>query len=93
MMRSDDSAYLWVKNFEPNEVVPDFSTATIKNPGKHGDGDMMYSNPIQMNAGQFYRFIVLYGQNAGGANLSLQWTGPNTSWTTKFEGVWFYAPP
>jgi hypothetical protein len=84
---SDDSSLLWVGT----TAVTNYTVANslINNSGVHGTRTI--SNTTVLTGGIYYDTRIMFGENAGGANMTLNYALPSASLTTN-GFTYFYSP-
>ena len=83
---SDDASYLWIGTNAKTGYTT--ANANVKNGSLHG-GVSVISSAISLTGGTLYPIRVQYGQNAGGYDFSMSFSGPGISTTSNFSGYVF----
>lgn len=84
---SDDASYLWIGSV----ALSGYTTGNglVRNGGVH---PMQYaSGTISLTAGQFYPIRIQFGENAGGDNCQVGFSGPGITQTTNFSGYVYFG--
>ena len=72
-LTSDDGSYLWVDG-DASQQVPNTANATVNNGNTHGSQTVQAT--VTGLAAGWHNLQILYGDNGGGNNLTLQYSGP-----------------
>ena len=89
---SDDASYVWVgSNSTAADTALDDDDAVVDNGGLHGSQTRTSGN-IPLNAGQYYPFAVVIGNNTGPGILTLEFRVDGGSWQSDGAGFYFYSP-
>ena len=89
---SDDASYVWIgTDSTPVDTSLDDDDAVVDNGGLHGS-QTRTSGQLTLNAGQFYPFAVVIGNNNGPGTLTLQFRVNGGQWQSNGTGFYFYNP-
>ena len=82
--RASGQHEFWTRSDDASHVLVD-GNVVVDNRGVHGPVDR--SGAINLSADRTYRFEVYFGENEGGAEMWLQWHGPNQGWQTDMASI------
>ena len=87
--RSDDASYLWISA----NALAGFTTANanVNNGGLHGAIEVP-SSPISLVAGAYYPIRIQFGENAGGDEITVNFSTATITKTTNGLGYYYYNP-
>lgn len=89
---SDDASYVWIgTDSTPVDTSLDDADAVVDNGGVHSSRTRT-SGQLTLNAGQFYPFAVVIGNNNGPGSLTLQFRVNGGQWQSNGTGFYFYNP-
>jgi hypothetical protein len=86
-LTSDDGAYMWIGT----NAISGYNTSNliINNGGSHA-AQAITSNFWNLTANRFYHIRIVYGNNAGNGQVTLEWEGPGQAFTTNGTNRYFY---
>lgn len=89
---SDDASFVWIgTNSALIDTSLDDDDAVVDNGGVHSTRTRTSGN-IPLNAGQYYPFAVVGGNNSGPGILTLEFRVDGGSWQSDGSGFYFYNP-
>jgi hypothetical protein len=86
-LTSDDGAYMWVGSTATSGYT--IANSYINNGGLHAP-IAVTGGLLALTAGFFYPIRIVYGNGAGGGQLTLAWEGPGVAFTTSLTNRAFY---